>query len=339
MRNNIGRETARLAALTTGASLALATLSACGGGGDGTSGGGNGPRQPPAPVTFKISPPDVDLQGGQELAWCYYTQLPTTAELFIKQWSATLTPGVERIVLHLSPTAIRENGTMSAIDCKVNGKAVGESPMTTWAFSAADSGEFVFPDNDGTGKPVGLQAAAGQPVMLWIHMRNDTANVIRPHVEVTGQTYAPGTAVTRADSFTAHMAAFELPPMTEKSHTESCSTPVGAKFFSMTMHTNRLAKSVAIRTADPNGGAPISLFEKSFSSTEDKLAPGVKRFSAPSFAAFTNDQMTWSCTHLNDTNFIVRLGESVVNRERCTAVMLTFPATEPRGCYGFVPIP
>jgi hypothetical protein len=341
MHNHIPRKPDRHAALPTLASAMLATLTACGGGGKGGGAiGGNNPGNPPVPVTFKISSPEVDLQSGQEIAWCYYFRLPTTAELFIKQWNATFTPGVERIVLHLVPVATRDDGTMSAIECQVAGGALGVAPMSTWAFTATASGdEFKFPDNDGTGKPVGLRATAGQPAMLWIHMFNPTVNVIRPHVEVTGATYAPGTTVTRADSFTTFIPSLGLQAMSEKTNTASCSTPVGARIFSMTTHTNRLAKAVSISTADPNGGAPINLFEKSFANTPGSLVPGVKRFSAPGFATFTNDQMTWSCTHLNNTDRVVTVGESVVFNESCTAVMLTFPATEARGCYGNITLP
>jgi hypothetical protein len=337
MHNYIRRKTDRVAALTTLVGVTLAALAACGGSG----GGGSAPRgNPPAPVSFGINTPEVDVQSGQEIVWCYYFRLPTSAELFIKQWNATFTPGVERIVLQFVPVATRNDGTMTSIDCGMAVGALSAPPLPTWAFTATVSGdEFIFPDNDGTGKPVGLQAAAGQPAILWIHMLNSTVNVIRPRVELTGQTYAPGTAVTRADSFLTWMPSLGIQAMSEKTNTWSCSTPVGAKFFSMTTHTNHLAKSTSISTADPNGGAPIKLFEKSFANTPGSLNPGKRRFGAPAFATFTNDQMTWSCTHLNNTNRTVIAGESVVFDESCTAVMLTFPANEARGCYGDLELP
>jgi hypothetical protein len=319
--------------------LALAALAACG---DGSGDDGNVPTQPGTSVNFTVSSPEIDVQSGQEISYCYSFRLPVSAEVFMKQWSATFTPGVERIVLFFQHADARPDGTLSAIDCPFgSGSSTNGAVLSSWAFTASSSGDqFVFPENDGTGRPVGMRASAGQPAVLWLHLMNPTNGVLKAKVDITGQTYAIGTAVTRAESFTAFMGStFSIPPKMVKEHLQTCATPAGARFFSMTMHTNRLAQALAIKTADPNGGSAINLFDKVFLPTDNKLNPGVKRFNAPAFATFANDQIIYACTHDNDSTRTVRVGSSVTNDERCMAVTHFFPATEPRGCFENLPIP
>ena len=323
----------RIATYLTTALVGAMALTACGGGG---GGGASSPKGPPAPVTFTLSSPEVDVQSGQEVNYCYFTHLPTTGELFIKQWNSTFTPGVVRAAVWFASLDVKPVGTMTLTECPF-GAALATAGLFSWTYTATRSGEqFVFPDDDGNGRPVGMRANAGQPVIVWIHMLNTTADVIRPHVDITGVTYPSRTSVTRAESFAAEMFPLTIPPNSEKSFLQSCGLPVGAKFFSMTMYTNYKATAMAIRSVEPNGG--IDHFEKSYPNFTD-LNPGVKRFAAPAFATFANDQMTYGCTFRNNTNLTVTPGQSPQFEEHCLGLTLFFPATEPLACVGNVPIP
>src|ERR1043165_8510289 len=70
----------------------------------------------PAPA-FRITTPDVPLNPGDEVTFCYYFQTPNTAELSIKRWASHMSPGSHDLVAFLTPTMLQHPGTMSTEAC------------------------------------------------------------------------------------------------------------------------------------------------------------------------------------------------------------------------------
>src|SRR5262249_29966459 len=148
--------------------------------------------------------------------YCYFFRLHTEDDLFIKQWSATFTPGVKRMSVFFPSTMLAPEGTLTSQEsCDPVEIPLPVPNAISWGFTAHSSGDqFVYPLDAGNGTPVGLRAAAGQPAVLWIYMLNETNAVIRPRVEVTGLFYPLDTNVTRADSFITYISNIVLPPAT-----------------------------------------------------------------------------------------------------------------------------
>jgi hypothetical protein len=296
--------------------LGALVLAACGGG------GGGGAAE--SPEILEVATPAVPLQAGQEIAYCYYFRIPAAADLFIKQWKAkSFAPGVRRVVLTLTSSDAKPPGTMSAVNCFFGG-----AEGTSWAFSANKSGaELNFPGNDGTGKPVGQLVLAQQPAYLWIHMLNSTADVINPRVEIQGTGYAPGTNVTRADSFVMYKLGVELPPNSTAAFEDTCPMPAAdSKLVALTMHTNGLATKTSMKAMVD--GSSATVFEST--NWED---PGIKYFQAPRFLAPDNKRVLYRCEYANTTNRKVGTGDSPVNDEVCMSMAHYFPATRSRICY------
>lgn len=304
--------------------LGALVLAACGGGG----GGGAEPLP-----SFDVTTPAVPLQGGQEIAYCYYFRVPAAADLFIKQWKAkSLAPGVKRVVLTLTSSDVKPPGTMSAQNCMFRGDTITSGvpvpTATSWAFTANRSGDQLnFPSDDGTGKPVGQLVVANQPAYLWIHMINPTLDVLNPRVEIQGTGYASGTGVTRADSFVTYYGDVDLPANSTAGFEDTCPLPAAdSKLVALTMHTNRLATKTSIKAMVD--GSSTTVFEST--NWED---PGIKYFQAPRFLSPDNKRILYRCEYANTTNRKVTNGDSPANDEVCMSMSHYFPATRSRFCY------
>src|SRR5262249_39939005 len=142
------------------------------------------------------------------------------------------------------------------------------------------------------------------------------------------------------ESFAARVPNLAVPPKSPRSYRSACSVPVGAKFFALTLHSNRLLQDGSIMTDDPNGSnIPVYLFQQVVRTDDDMLNPGVGRFGAPGFLHFNNDHFITDCNFYNPNDFTVHDGNGVATDENCIGVAHFFPATEPLGCYGSVSIP
>ena len=303
-------------------------LAACGGGG---GGGANAPASSP---TVTITTPEVTVQSGQEISYCYYFHVPNANDMFMKQWRATFSAGVQRAALFYMEVDVQPEGTLSSQNCapSVIQSATINNQVTniigTWAFSANRSGdEYQFPADDGTGKPVGLSTLAGQRAYVWIHMFNPTTGPLQVSMTLHGTAYPLNTAVTRADSFVTFNGNLNIPAFANKTEQRTCAVPGSdAKFISFTMHTNRQSVSTTVSAMINN--VQTNLFEGT-----NWEAPGLRTFSAPDFFTPPDGRITYRCDYVNPTNRTITTGNSTGTDEMCMMLSHYFPAPRPRFCF------
>jgi hypothetical protein len=158
---------------------------------------------------------------------------------------------------------------------------------------------------------------------------NPTASPVTAHVKVVGTEYAAGTTVTRADPYTTFNGEISIPPGSAlDTETQTCAVPAGAKFVSMTTHTNKRS----LRTSVRDGGAPV------FESTSVLDTP-VLRFDVPPFHSFASGQLTSSCDYTNPGTNVIRTGDALATSETCIAHGFFFPSTKPIFCFNDFVVP
>ena len=100
------------------AAVPLLTLAACGG--DSGSGDNAGPDAgldldaATSPNTLRIVTPDVVIEPGQEITYCYYFDMPNTEAVAIKRWASTMSQGSHHLILYFSDQAAQPAGTLGA---------------------------------------------------------------------------------------------------------------------------------------------------------------------------------------------------------------------------------
>jgi len=272
---------------------------------------------------FRIVTPNVDVQSGQEITYCYYFHTPNTDPLAIKQFTSHMPASIKRLSVVLTNTDLKPPGTLSASDC-----SPGSAGGIYYAGYGTDD-EFTFPPDDGTGTPVGVILPPGQSGYIWMHSLNDTTDVVNVHAEVGVFGYPSGATVTRADPYVTFNGDLAIGPMAmNKSFSFSCDVPAGAKFFSLSSQSNK--QSVHVEIDDTMAISP-QVF-----GSDDFQNPGRARFSAPNFFSFTSGKLLYSCTYSNlgdNAARTIHSGDSVATDEVCMALGFFFPSTGPVFCY------
>jgi len=285
-------------------------------------GGGAGSCEP----GFRIVTPNVDIQSGQEITYCYYFHTPNTGPLAIKQFTSHLPASIKRLNVVLTTTDLKPPGTLSASGCS-RGAASGDGSIYYAGYGTDD--EFTFPADDGTGTPVGAILPPGQSGYVWMHNVNETVDVVNVHAEVGVFGYPAGTTVTRADPYVTYNGSLSIGPMAmNQSFSFACDVPQGAKFFSLSTQSNK--QSVATIVDDGVLSSPYT-FESA-----DFLNPGRASFSAPDFLTFSSGKLLYDCFYSNLGDNAARTitsGDSVATDEVCMALGYFFPSTAPVFCY------
>ena len=308
------------------ASLVLAA--ACGSGGSGDGGGdgdGDGDGSPdagdPPPAEgFRITTPDIAIQPGEEVTYCYYTTLPTTREMGVKEWSSIMTPGSHHLILFFAQGASKPDGTIER-DCE--GLGGGGLQVPYWAYSAQTPTQ-VTPMPSG----VGMKVPAGQKVYVQMHYLNTSDQVINAHVQIDGEAYAAAETYTPAAAFVTYSAGFTVPANGTGEAGNSCSIAAGSKFFLMSTHAHKRATLTQVTDGT------TMVFE-----SDNWEHPGATTWAAEPFFQFASNKLTYRCEYDNTGNpNAVPEGSSAATNEMCMAVGYFFPAPNgPRFCLnGFV---
>jgi len=275
---------------------------------------------------FRIVTPDVDIQSGQEISYCYYFHTPNTGPLAIKQFTSHLPAPIKRVNVVLTTTDLKPPGTLSASECS-RGAASGDGSIYYAGYGTDD--EFTFPADDGTGTPVGAILPPGQSGYVWMHNVNETTDVVNVHAEVGVFGYPSGATVTRADPYVTYNGSLSIGPMAmNQAFSFACDVPQGAKFFSLSTQSNK--QSVATYIDDGVLSSPYA-FESA-----DFLNPGRASFSAPDFLTFTSGKLVYDCFYSNlgdNAARTITTGDSVATDEVCMALAYFFPSTAPVLCY------
>jgi len=301
----------------------LVTLTACGGSSpvaheapDSGVDVDGGSLVPPA-RGFQIVSPDIAINPGVEVTYCYFFHASNTTDLAIKKWASHMTPGSHHMILYLTPTDMQTPGTMSTSQCGVTKNGL-TTPVWTYSAQEADA-ESVLPANDGHGVPVGQLVTAGQSGFLQMHYLNATDAVIHAHVELNAYAYDDGAQVTPAAPFVTYNTKINLPPgsaTAPSSDTVSgnCTITPDLKFYVMTTHTHKQG----VHTSVKDGATVV------FDST-DWEHPGSATWNKTPFYSFTSGKLTYQCDYRNPNNRTITTGDSAATDEMCMAVGYYFP--------------
>lgn len=280
---------------------------------------------PPPEHGFQIRTPVVDIAPGREVTFCYYFRAPNTTPLSIKKWASRMTTGTHHIVLYLTPTDLKDPGSLLTEQCGFG--MGGTGAVWTYAAQSVDA-EAVLPADDGTGLPVGQSIRAEQSGFLQMHYYNASDDVIHAHVELNGYAHDDGVQVTAAAPFITYNNRISLGSgsptnPTSASVSGSCSVLEGSKrlnFYLLSTHSHKQSVHTYIR----DGTTVV------FESTSWEH-PGERTWPSAPFFSFASDKLSYQCDYLNPTNRTITTGDSAELEEMCLAIGYYFPAASSAG--------
>jgi hypothetical protein len=273
--------------------------------------------------SFAVETPEIEVPPGADITYCFHFRLPTTESLPIRRFTSQMPNVVRDIMLFTTTQDRRAPGTISTVQCP----AVFTSPPYPELVYAAytPSAELVLPADDGTGKPLAVELAAGTTgsAFLKMHLVNTTGVAVRARVNLSGDGLAPSVAYTRTATLLHHNEAIAIPP-TSTGHVESqtCAVPAGVKFWRLSTHAHKQA----VRTEIKDGTAVVF-------ASDDRQNPGAATFQPPGFLDFATGKITTACTYDNPANRTIRTGDSAQSDEQCLGIGYFFPADQARFCY------
>nr|HEX4312949.1 hypothetical protein [Kofleriaceae bacterium] len=276
---------------------------------------------PPAVDGFQIRTPDIVIQPGQEITYCYYFHTPNTSQVVVKSWQSSMTPGSHHMILYFSQTANMPDGTL---DPSGNCGGANLNNLAVWTYLAQEPvAESDMPSDDGTGTPVGMPVPANQPAAMQLHYLNASDAAITVHASLDANGYPDGTVYTQADAYVTYNTQIDIPPGpgSTASVQGTCAVPDGAKFFTMSTHSHK--QSVMTQVAD--GSAVVQ-------TSTDWEHPTETTWGTMPFFSFASGSLTYSCNYLNETTNEIVTGPSAQTNEMCMAIGYFFPATKSKMC-------
>ncbi len=318
---------------TSLAFVLLTSLTACGGGGgddDPTPDAGDN-LPPPPDRGFRIISPDIAIEPGQEITYCYYFRTPNTEPMAVKHWKSEMTPGSHHMIMYTTNNDSKPVGTVSSDEC---GFGTDPSNVPKWTYSAqTPSAELVLPSDDGTGKPLAQEIAPNTAGYFQMHYLNATDATINVHVVLDAVALEANEIYTKTAPFITFNGDIRIDPnAVGVVESESCSTPANSKFWMMSTHAHKQA----VKTRVLDGADEV------FAST-DWEHPGASMFMTPAeFYTFKTGALTYECTYDNtgsNHNNTIQTGDSAEFDEMCMASGYFFPATKAVFCYNNFVVP
>jgi hypothetical protein len=297
--------------------LAVAFLG-CGGGGSGDDTGDDddspdaGDIDPPA-SGFQIVTPNIVIQPGEEITYCYYTTIDIDEDVGVKRWSSQMTPGSHHLIVYFTETQDQPDGTITT-DCGVTG---GGLNFPIWTYSAAQpEAAIAMPEG------VGMHVKAQQHLFVQMHYLNtNPTEAIDVHVTINGETFEEGEAYERAAAYVTFNTEIDLDPGETDTVSGTCAVPDGAKFFLLNTHSHRFTT----RTQVDDGATMI--YE-----SDDWEEPVPRLWNDAPFFEFESGNLTYSCTATNTSGARVQTGDSAATDEMCMAVGYFYPTESWKLC-------
>jgi len=313
------------------------SLLACGGGGgpaddDDTPTPDSGTDLPPPPDRgFRITSPDITIEPGQEITYCYYFRTPNTEKMAVKQWKSEMTPGSHHMIMFTTTNDAKPVGTVSSQECGFGASL----DVPRWTYSAqTPSAELQLPADDGGGKPLAQEVAPNTAGFFQMHYLNATDEPIQAHVVLDAYALEANDVYTPTAPYVTFKPDIKIPAdAVGDVETASCSlnTLPNAKFWMMSTHAHKQA----VKTRVLDGTTEV------FAST-DWEHPGARLFMTPSeFYSFSSGAVTYECTYDNtgsNHSSLIETGDSAEFDEMCMASGYYFPATKAAFCYGSQPV-
>lgn len=316
--------------------LLSSALLACGGGGMAADNGGGDDAPPPPPDAgdppppargFQLVSPDVMIEPGQEITYCYYFRTPNTEPMAIKKWTSSMTPGSHHLILFTTGnTDKRPPGTISAADCGFGTSA------PSWTYSAqTPTAELALPADDGAGKPLAMEIPPNTAGFIQMHYFNATDQPITAHVTINAEALPAGAEFTKTAAYVTYNGSLTIPVGATNCSTEcnaqmSCDVPAGAKFWLMSTHAHKQAVKTEVLD-----GATMAM------SSTDWEHPIPATWMTSPFFEFASGKLTYRCTYTNPNDYPIDSGDSAATDEMCMASGYYFvpgsTTTKPRICY------
>jgi hypothetical protein len=304
--------------------LIPAALLGCGGGSSGDDDDDDATVDAlPAPGEgFQIITPDIVIEPGQEITYCYYTTVTLEQAAGIKKWDSVMTPGSHHLIVFFTSNASQPDGTLSSESCGIAGGGSGLN-FPIWSYASQEPvGEMAMPDG------VGMQIAASQHMFIQMHYLNTNPNEsITVHATLNGETYAADEQYTPASAYVTYSTDISIGAGvgTTGSNEHTCSVPSGATFFTLGTHSHR--RSVETWVKDGNS----EVFRSDDWEHPRDLEHRVDAWAAAPYYQFSGD-LTYHCDYENDLDQAVTSGDSANVNEMCMAVGYYFPATTATFC-------
>lgn len=276
----------------------------------------------PLPV-FEITTPDVEIDPGQEISYCYYFRTPNLQAVAVKKWKSSMGSVIHDATVYTMPADVQSPGTLTAAGCGGLQSASAQN-IPHWLYAAdAASAELPFPADDGTGKPVALELPANKPGYVMLRYFNTTGTKVSGHFTLVAETLADGVSYTQTNTYISYDGSISIPAGALGAvESQNCAVSAGAKFWYLSTHSQK--QSIRTRLLD---GAS-TLFE-----SLDFEHPGAETRLTSPFLALATNKLTTECTYNNPTNRTITAGDSLQTDEQCVGVGYLFPATEPKICY------
>jgi hypothetical protein len=280
---------------------------------DGDSGVDAGDGDLPVPVEgFQIRTPDVVIEAGQEITYCYYLRMPAATEVGVKRWQSRMTAGSHHMIVYFTPTEQQPEGTLSANGC---GNLGGITNLPVWTYSAQSAeGSATMPAG------VGMTVPAQQPAYIQMHYLNTGDEPITVHVTLNAETYAATETYTKAAAFVTFNTLIDLPPNGTGAASGTCPVPDDVSFFALSTHAHKQAVMTRVHDGED------LVFE-----SDDWEHPAGRTWEAP-FYRFTSGSLTYGCDYVNPTDRTIRTGPSAETDEMCMAIGYVCPATGSKMC-------
>jgi hypothetical protein len=289
------------------------------------------PPPPPPPAAFEIQSPDILIQPGQEIVYCFYFRTPNTTPLAIRRWSSEMSPTGHDVILFRTLTDVQPPGTVTASNCGAGTGGTDGVPRLVYT-GRTPTAELVLPSDDGTGQPLAMELPPGSAGFLQMHFLNTEPTPQIGRMTVRADVLPAGTAYTRTEPYVTFYGNINIPPAAvDHVEGDTCPTPAGAKFWSLSMRSHKQGDLLVIK----DGSTPV--FQ-----TTDWRFPGASTFGPPSFFSFATNQLTYECTYTNDlenVNRTITTGDSPATDEVCMAITYYFPATGSIFCYNNFTVP
>lgn len=286
---------------------------------------------PPPAQGFQIQSPEIEIDPGQDVPYCYSFRTPNDVPLAIKRFSSSMRDVNRQVIVFTTttpaglPVDIAPPGTLSVADCSVLGTS---NVVPHWLYeTTAHSGELAMPDDDGAGHPLAMVIPPNSSGFLLMHHHNATAEPQKGQVTVNFEAL-DSPVYTRTETFMATNSQINVPPYASNDvESRSCDVPPVVEFWSLTTHSHRFAKRSSVQD-----GTDVIF------ATTDWSNPGAATWPTPPFFAFATNRMTYGCTYDNPYGFTLRTGGSYQSEEQCVAVGYFFPASKPMQCRDGFPL-
>lgn len=273
---------------------------------------------------FEIQAPDILVAPGEQATYCYYFRTPNTGTLGIRRWISTMLPGMNHLILvttydnNWNPVERQPPGTLTQSPCGLT----SGSGLLAWVYAAHFPSEsLVLPSNDGNSVPLAMEVLANQPAVLQMHVVNTTMQQLTTSALLKSQALATGVAYTKTAAYLTINSNIAIPPSASGYQvSNTCATPVGAKFWWLSTRTHKFATQAKII----NSGGDVVV-------STDWEHPSIATFMAPGFLTFPTG-LTYECTYNNPNGFTIHSGDSEDSDEACIGVGYFFPATRPMLC-------